>query len=158
MRDGVDLELTLAGDGPEHSSLSKLGADLGFNGRLRMPGHVWDVMPLLSSADIFVNPSRTECMPNTLLEAMSAGVPIVATNVGGVGELIRDGVDGLLCPPADPVVLAKAIKQLVDDRVLAQRLADSAYDRVVNEFSFDRRMERIMDLYFHTANLPNCHS
>ena len=67
------------------------------------PGFVADVMGLLANADILISPSRTECMPNSVLEAMWARVPVAATDVGGVGEMVRHEAEALLCPPPDPL-------------------------------------------------------
>ncbi len=146
-RRGTDVELTLAGEGPEREKLQETAEALSLQQRVRFCGFVADVVPLLRSADVLVSPSRTECMPNAILEAMWSGVPIVATAVGGVGEMIRDGADGLLCPPGDPSALADAAERLLSNRSLATRLAGSAYRRAVSEFSFARRMERVVGLY-----------
>lgn len=147
LKDDFDVKLTIAGDGPERDALGRLSTQLGLNGRVQMLGLVSDVMPLLARADILVLPSRTECMPNALLEAMSAGVPVVATNVGGVRELIRNGIDGLLCPADNPFALARAVQRLIADTDLAETLAYSAYQRVTTDFSFTRHMQRTLEVY-----------
>jgi len=146
-RRNLDVELVLAGAGPERESLEDEVMSLGLAPSVTMPGHVADVDSLLASADILVSPSRTECMPNSLLEAMRSGVPVVATNVGGVGEMIRDGIDGLLCPPQDPAALADAIARLIADPLLARRLAESARERVAREFNFEKYVEATLALY-----------
>ena len=122
---------------------------MGLSEAVELPGFVSEIIPLLARADILVNPSRAECMPNSVLEAMWAGVTVCATDVGGVSEMIRDGVDGLLCPPRDPRALADKIAKLAGDANLRKQMADRAYDRVTSEFSFERRMERVLDLYRH---------
>ena len=144
---GVDAELTLAGDGPERSAVEDLARRADLAGRVHLPGFVADVMPLLANADILLSPSRTECMPNAVLEAMWARVPVAATDVGGVGEMLRPGVDGLLCPARDPGALADAATRLAGDAALARRLADSAHRRLTEEFTFERRMQRVLELY-----------
>jgi glycosyltransferase involved in cell wall biosynthesis len=144
---GLAVRATLAGDGPERAALEQQVRAMGLSEVVELPGFVSEIMPLLARADILVNPSRTECMPNAVLEAMWAGVPVVATRVGGVAEMIRDGTDGLLVPSGDPAALANGIASLADDADGARRLASSAYRRVMEEFSFERRMERVMDLY-----------
>jgi len=144
---GLDVELTLLGDGPERRALRALAVRLGVGDRVRMPGFVPDVGPWLAGADVLISPSRTECMPNAVLEAMSVGVPVVATAVGGVPEMIRHGVDGLLCPPCRPDVLAGAVHRLLSNGALARRLAGNAYRRARGEFDFGRRMERVLELY-----------
>ena len=146
-RRGLAFELTLAGDGPERAHIEHAAAELGIASSVRLAGYVGDVIGLLTNADILVSPSRTECMPNAVLEAMLAGVPVVATAVGGLGEMIRDGEHGLLCPPRNPPALAAAIERLVREAALPPRLADNAYRRVTTEYAFDTRMERILRLY-----------
>jgi len=144
---GRRFSLTLAGDGPERPRLEALIQERGLTGQVELLGFVREIIPLLQTSDILVSPSRTECMPNAILEAMWAGVPVVATRVGGVSEVIRNGQDGLLCPPRSPEALASAIERLMEDRELAQALAESAYRRVTTEFSFERRMYRMIQVY-----------
>ena len=145
--DGHDAELALAGDGPERDDVIALADRLRLTDRVRLLGFVGDVMPLLGNADILVSPSRTECMPNTILEAMWARVPVAATDVGGVGEMVRDDTEARLCPPRDPDALARAVAELITDEPLARRLADNAHRRLINEFTFEKRMERMLELY-----------
>ncbi|MFA5864840.1 MAG: glycosyltransferase family 4 protein [Phycisphaerae bacterium] len=144
---GLDVELILAGAGPERQRLENEIRNLNLNEFVKMPGYISNVLPFLTEADILVNPSRTECMPNTILEAMWSGLPVVATNVGGVGEMIRDGIDGLLCPPKDAKTLADTLERLIADPDLAKRLAESAYQRIINEFSFEKHIEATLKVY-----------
>ena len=147
VRDGHDAELALAGDGPQRDDVQRLAEKLRLTDRVRLLGFVGDVMPLLGNADILVSPSRTECMPNAILEAMWARVPVAATDVGGVGEMVRDDAEALLCPPRDPGALADAVADLITDEPLARRLAGHAHRRLMNEFTFEKRMERMLELY-----------
>jgi glycosyltransferase involved in cell wall biosynthesis len=144
---GLAVEAILAGEGPERPVLERLCADLGLEEVARLPGFVADVVSLFAQADILVSPSQTECMPNSILEAMWAGTPVVATRVGGVDEMIRHGQEGLLCRASDPEDLAGAIHRLATDKALQHRLAASAYERVIEDFSFERRMQRVLALY-----------
>jgi glycosyltransferase involved in cell wall biosynthesis len=146
-KEGCSLSVTLAGDGPDRPKVEKTISDLKLGDLVHLTGFVSDVQPLLAAADIMVNPSKTECMPNSILEAMWAMVPVVATDVGGVGEMMRDGVDGLLCPPEDSASLAEAIKTYITNPPLAQKLSASANERVMNEFTFEKHMEKTLDLY-----------
>jgi len=86
-------------------------------------------------------------MPNVILEAMWSGVPVVATAVGGVSEMLRDGIEGLLCPPQNPEALAGTIKRLAADPAFAETLAANAYRRLVEEFTFEKHMNATLDLY-----------
>ncbi len=144
---GVDLRLTLAGDGPERDALRAQIDRAGLAEGVSMPGFVSDVMGLLDESDVLVNPSDTECMPNSVLEAMTAGAAIVATDVGGVGEMIRDGREGLLVPPGDPSALARAIRRMIDPRTGRESMARAARRRVERRFSFASRMEAMLRLY-----------
>lgn len=147
LKRGHNVHVTLAGDGPEHDNVKSTGHRLGLGDRMNLPGYVDDPSLLLNGCDILVNPSRTECMPNAVLEAMAARLPVVATDVGGLSEMIRHDIDGVLCPPGDPEALAGSIERLANDREAAGRLACSAQRRVLDKFSFDRRMVRVIELY-----------
>ncbi len=144
---GLDVELTLAGDGPEAPAAAALADEFGLADRVHLPGFVADVMGLLANADILISPSRTECMPNSVLEAMWARVPVAATDVGGVSEMVRDQAEAILCPSRDPAALADAAEQLARDPDLAARLAENAHRRLREEFTFELRMQRVLDLY-----------
>ena len=104
-------------------------------------------MPLIASADVFVQPSLSEGMPNAVLEAMAASRPVVASSVGGIPELIVDGESGILVPPADPRALAAAVARLLVDRALAVCLATAAAKRARELFSFDRVLAETEALY-----------
>lgn len=145
--EGRDIELWLAGDGPERERLESLVSELELADRVGMQGFVEDVPSLLGQVDLLVNPSRTECMPNCILEAMWAGVPIVATAVGGVAEMVRGEHEALLCPPRDSKALAERIRRLLDDPSLATRLAQAGKRRVHERFAFERRMEKMLEMY-----------
>jgi len=150
---GIRFDLTIAGDGPERASLeaqarqANLLTNPGQDARVEFLGFRADVDSLLAAADILVNPSWTECMPNSVLEAMWAGVGVVATDVGGLSEMIRHGEQGLLCPPRDSDALAASIAHLARNRDELQRMAQNAAARVDAEFTFESRMQRVVKLY-----------
>lgn len=102
----------------------------GMAGVFRLLGQRDDVPQLLAAADVYVSPSLSEGAPVTLLEAMAAGTPVVATRVGGVPEIINDGENGLLVPAGDDGALARALARLLDDHALAGRLADRGRETV----------------------------
>ena len=151
---GVRFALAIAGDGPERAALESqaretnlLSDDPASPARVEFLGFRADVDTLLAEADILVNPSWTECMPNSVLEAMWAGVGVVATHVGGLSEMIRHGEQGLLCPPRDSDALANAIAQLATNRDERGRMTKNAAARVDAEFTFESRMQRVVRLY-----------
>lgn len=114
------------GRGPLEVELGERSRELGLEDRLQFLGQRHDVLRLLTAADLFVLASRQEGMPVSLMEATSIGAAIVATSVGGVPQVITDGVDGLVVPPGDPPALADAIERLVGDPDLRSELGRAA--------------------------------
>jgi glycosyltransferase involved in cell wall biosynthesis len=137
----------VAGDGPEHAGLLERARLRGpaRPERFRFLGHRPDALRVLNTLDVFVLPSRTENMPNALLEAMAAGKPCVAFAVGGNPETLGDA--GLLAPAADTHALGDLVLQLLRDGSERQALARAARRRVEQEFSFDRRLARVESIY-----------
>jgi glycosyltransferase involved in cell wall biosynthesis len=151
------LRFLIAGDGPRAAELRALAKTLGVARQVSFLGHREDVPALLASADAFVLPSRSEAFPNGAIEAMAAGLPVVATRVGGLLDLIDEGRTGLLVPPDDPAALAAAIESLVLSPARAAMLGAAARDEVTRRYSFDRMVRGFEDLYLaqlHTAGVP----
>ena len=123
------VSAVVAGEGPQRDALERRARAEGIAERFLLPGWTNDVGRLLRGFDVFVLASRFEGLPLTLLEAMEAGLPIVATGVGGVGEAVADGETALVVPPEDPIALAAAIEALLADRELARRLGAAARER-----------------------------
>jgi len=117
------------GRGPLADELAARHRDLDLGERFRFLGERSDVIRLLVGCDVFVLPSRQEGLPVTLMEATSTGTAIVASAVGGVPQVISDGVDGLLVPPGDPRALADAVERVVTDPDLRRRLGEGAARR-----------------------------
>jgi glycosyltransferase involved in cell wall biosynthesis len=147
------LRLLLVGDGHERQNLETLAASKAVS--TTFAGHVTDVRPFYQQADIFVLPSLSEGSPNVLIEAMAAGLPIVATAVGGVPETVTNNVDALLVPAAQPAELAAGIAKLLRDPDLAQRLAEGAQAKVRREFLPEARARRIIELYRRVLGKQN---
>ena len=136
-----DWTLTILGDGEERPRLELLARTLGVESRVRLPGTVADPTPFLRRADLFVLSSRFEGFPNALLEAMAAGLPVIATDCAGAPRrIVREGVDGLLVPTDDVTALAHAMGTLLDDEPLRRRMGKSATD-VTKRFDVRRIME-----------------
>jgi len=130
-----DATFVLAGEGSLRADMERLARELGVADRCVFLGQRSDVPALLAAADLFVLPSLFEGLPLSVLEAMAAARPVIATAIGGTDEAITDGLTGLLVPPRDPAALGSAIRQLQGDPALAQRLAAAGRERVEREFS-----------------------
>jgi len=138
---------TLAGDGPLRLELEAQAERLGISKQVHFLGTVQDTPELLARCDLFVLPSLWEGMPLSLLEAMAAGRPAVATAVSGSAELILDEETGLLVPAGDPAALAAAMIRLLQDPEAAEAMGARARDRVRREFSLERMVESTHTLY-----------
>jgi glycosyltransferase involved in cell wall biosynthesis len=147
---GCDVQALLVGDGPLAAGARRLARRLGLDGAIRFAGHRDDAEALLASADVAVLSSRDEGLGTTLLDAMLAGVPIVATAAGGVMELVRDGVEALLVPIGDGAALGQAVAQVLGNAALRAGLADAGRRRV-RQFSVEATVEGTLAVY---ATLP----
>lgn len=130
--------LALAGDGPLRPALEAQANNLGIAEKLRFLGVRHDIDRLLLAADIYVQPSLQEGLSIALLEAMAAGLPVIATAVGAAVDVIVDGESGVLVPPNDPVALAAALEELLVDVDKRQRLGRAGRARVAREYSLER--------------------
>jgi glycosyltransferase involved in cell wall biosynthesis len=142
-----DAVFALAGDGAERHRLHGLARGLGVQDRVLFLGQRHDIPELLAVCDVVVVPSLDEGLSVAVLEAMALGRPVVATAVGGTPEAVHDGVTGLLVPPANPAQLAAAIRRIIEDGALAERLGDAARARAEAAFSAARMVERISAVY-----------
>lgn len=139
--------MRILGDGPQRPLVESLIAGLGLNGGAELVGEVPDVRPYLAQADVFVLSSRSEGMPIAVLEAMAASLPVVASAVGGLHEVVVDGRTGLLTPAADPGALAAALGRLVADPGLRARLGEAGRERAERHFSLPSWQEAHLRLY-----------
>ncbi len=141
---------TVAGEVLEQNYYDRLQqqiAALGLSDTFEFLGKISDLQGHLATASIFVLPSRSEGFSNALIEAMVAGVPAVATEVGGNAEAIQSGVSGLIVPPEDAGALASAIEDLLDDPTLAERLSVGGRRAVKEKFSSDAMMRGVVDVF-----------
>jgi glycosyltransferase involved in cell wall biosynthesis len=141
-----DADLAVLGDGPDMPKLRALRAALPHEDRICLPGAVSGAARLLKAFDLFVLPSTKEGLPWAVLEASRAGVPVVATAVGALPELIDDGVTGRLVPPGDAAALADAIRSVLADRALYQRLKSGA-PRIAERRSGSEMVAKTLALY-----------
>ena len=141
------LKLICLGEGEEEPQLRAFCKSLGLADGVRFAGYQHNVPEWLSAADINVLPSFYEGLPLTILEAMAAGLPTVASNVGGIPEAIEDGVSGLLVPPGDPHRLAQALAFLLRDPAIRVRIGQAAHARMLRNFSFEQQVRSTERMY-----------
>lgn len=133
--EGVPFKLILAGDGPDLELLKSYAKRSGLEDKVTLLGYCQDVDPLLRLIDVFVFPSLHEGLPYVVSEAMSYGLPVIATSVGGIPEQVIDGETGYLCPPADADNLAERIREAVSDPSKTSALGVKARKRAEGVFS-----------------------
>jgi L-malate glycosyltransferase len=149
-----DVYFVIAGGGAHRKALEEHSLQLGLADRVVFTGFRTDIPALLSEATLSVLPSLSEGLSNSLLESMAAGVPAIATRVGGNPEVIEDGVTGLLVPPRDAHSLAEAMSLVLGDRDLAARLGDAGPRRVAHYFSVERTVSETEQLYRRLVGVP----
>jgi glycosyltransferase involved in cell wall biosynthesis len=142
-----DVYAVIVGDGPERTRLETMSGRSELAGRVHFAGQQDDVQAWLAAMDMFVLSSDWEGMPNAMLEAMAARLPVVATAVGGTPEVVVDGVTGLLVPPRDPAALAEAITRLLRDPQLRQQMGQAGQERVKAQFNIATTIRRTEALY-----------
>ena len=141
------LRVVIVGDGPLREQLLQLAEELKLSELVWMSGDRDDVPQLLQAMDIFLLPSLAEGVSNTVLEAMSTGLPVVATDTGGTPELIEQGVNGYLVPVGDFVALAASITSLLDAPDVLARMGEQALDCIHQRFDWDRTVEQYLKVY-----------
>lgn len=141
------IQVLIAGGGDEEERLRQLIHERGLDGTVRLIGRRSDVPELLEAADVLVSTSDFEGSPLAVMEYMAAGKAIVATRVGGVPDLIADGVHGLLVEPRDPPAFANAVTSLLEDPARARSLGSAAKLRQREEFTLDAMVRTLSDLY-----------
>jgi glycosyltransferase involved in cell wall biosynthesis len=141
------MRFDIVGGGPLAAELRARAASLGVAPAFTFHGHREDARAWAADADVVVLPSRSEGLPNAILEAMAAGRPVVASAVGGIPDAIEHGVTGLLVPPGDPLALADALARLAADPLAAGRMGQAAREAASSRFSFDRMVDAHDRLY-----------
>jgi glycosyltransferase involved in cell wall biosynthesis len=141
------LRFVMAGDGELRAEVEALVRQLGLGGVVRVLGWRRDVADLLHAMDIFLLTSRFEGLPRSVLQAMAAGVPVVATAVDGTPEVVRDGRSGLLVPPENPEAAADRVLELVADADLRRRCVDEARRALDDGFDIHRMVRDLERIY-----------
>ncbi len=142
-----ELQLEITGEGPEKTNLLKMSEDLKIADKVIFHGNNTDPYAFLLSSGIFVLPSRCEGLPNVLLEAMSCGLPVIASNVGGNLDLIQPGINGILFEEGNHEQLSLAIETIRDDKQLKEKLGENARQTVVEGYSMDLITSEYITLY-----------
>jgi L-malate glycosyltransferase len=149
-----NVELLIVGDGPEQVNLERLAAELGIQARSRFLGYCDDPAEICAASDVLALASRMESFGLVLAEAGYCGLPVVATAVGGIPEVVEDGATGLLVPPEDPPALAAALARLIDDPGYRERLGGAGKTRVEALFSVERMAADFHATYDRLGRLP----
>lgn len=144
-----DVQLVIVGEGEQYAALERQAAERGLAERVRFTGYV-DSRLVLRAFDIYVQPSYYEGFGLSILEAMAAGLPVVACRVGGVADVVVDGETGLLVPAGDPEALATAVRRMLQDSELARRCGEAAAQRVRDLFSVEKMISAYDALYRET--------
>ena len=141
------MRLILAGLGPERNAAKEQVQALGLAERVHFIGNQESIVDLLSVSDLFLLPSQTESFGLAALEAMSCGVPVLASRVGGLPELVEDGVNSFLCPTGDVAAFTEQAARLLEDDTLYRRVSAAARDTAVERFAIERILPQYLDLY-----------
>jgi glycosyltransferase involved in cell wall biosynthesis len=141
------LQLFFAGDGPERLQIENMARQMGLTSQVRFLGQCPDIAGFLANLDISVLVSSSESSPNAITESMAAGLPIVATRVGGIPEILSHGETGLLVPVGNDVQLADAIEYLADNPDVRARLGQNAREFAVQHFRLDHVCHLYEQLY-----------
>ena len=149
---GIKAKFVLVGDGPLRSELQKTVADLRLTEQVVFTGFREDVLQIVSMLDVFVLCSNSETFPLAIIEAMALKKPVVATNVGGIPEIIDHSVNGLLCPSGDETCLATSITRLLTNEETARELANRAYQKVVSAFALRDMTDKVLNVYYGLAH------
>jgi glycosyltransferase involved in cell wall biosynthesis len=149
------LRFVLVGDGPCRAALEQQVRERGLQDCFSFVGFQEQPIPYLSSFDLFVFPSLSEGLSTSILAAMASSLPIVASHVGGIPELVRDGENGILVPPADPEALAQAIQRLANHPEEASRMGQQGRMRVEKQFTLPHMTDQIEQLCNSLLSGPN---
>ena len=149
----LNVKLLIVGDGPEREALTAAVRAQGMAERVAFAGQVKDVQPFYAMADVFVLPSHSEGSPNVLLEAMAARVPVVATSVGGIPEIVENEKSALLVPVSDPAALAAAIARMLRESDLGARLVEEGFGILASNHMPEQYVRALIKIYADAIRL-----
>jgi len=145
--DDPTMRFTIAGTGSRESAIRRLANALGVADRVEFLGYVESVPPVLAGLDVLVVPSLSEASSLIAMEALALGVPVIASDVGGLPEVVTHGENGLLVPPGDVEAIASAVTRVVSDREWARALGDAGARRVEERFTVEQMVRGYLGLY-----------
>ena len=141
------FRVVIVGDGPERDALLHLASELGVQQRIKLAGFQRDMAPYYAMATVLAVPSHSEGSPNVVLEAMAAGLPIVANQVGGIPEILEQDATGLMVLPRSPDAMARAILRLLTDDELRQRFAATAKECAATDYTPQAYRRALVSFY-----------
>jgi len=141
------IRLVIVGGGPEEAALKRAVADLGLAGSVILTGPKDDLLPYYSAADVFILPSISEGLSNSMLEAMACGVAIMASRVGGAREAVVPGLNGSLFDPLNKAELKQCLREHIADRSLAVKMGEAARKTAVDKYSMARVADELLEIY-----------
>jgi glycosyltransferase involved in cell wall biosynthesis len=150
-----DVGLCILGDGPMRSALERMVHEMGLAGCVYLPGHIDDIASWMGAFQVFVLPSASDGVPTAILEAMAMELPVVASRVGGIPEIVRQDETGVLVSPGDPQELALALADMLGDELKGRRLGEMGRERVAQTFGLDRMIAQLDDLYWELIEAKN---
>lgn len=148
--DYVNIKLLLVGDGPERERLSRLVIEFDLTKQVIFTGKIAEVQKYLQLFDLFILPSLQEGLSIAIIEAMASGVPVIASEVDGIPEVITNNSDGILIPPENESEIAYAAKRILEDRNLMNKLVNNAYTKVRNRFDIKKVAIKFQELYLES--------
>jgi len=140
------------GEGPERSKLQALIQEYNLNETFMLQGHLNDMLSFYRSLDLYLNTSVHEGIPMSILEAMAHGLPVVAPDVGGIGEVVSNSEDGYLIDTRDPKAFAEKYFLLYKNRQLRRRMARVAKEKIIKSFSVENMAAQYHELYLNVVN------
>ena len=150
-REEVAWRCTFLGEGDLEAELQALTQEYGLSERVAFPGFCEDVFSVLLTADVFVLPSLHESSPNALIEAMGIGMPCIASDVGGIVDLIEDGKNGIRVPPQDPAALASAVHRVLTEPDFASELGKNARTTIQQKFDSAVSIRKLEEIYVEVS-------
>lgn len=141
------MRLVIVGKGPERESIEKAVRDLGVSGTVTLAGARDDLRPYYGAADVFILPSISEGLSNSMLEAMASGAAIMAGNVGGAREAVEDGVNGFLFDPLSRQAVKSCLKKFMADRTVPLKMGERARETAVKKYSMARVLDELLEIY-----------